>query len=197
MSLYNTELSRGSLMTLESKRIAALLLTKPDEAEWKKAIEKENILQKDTVGTAIRQAKLIQKRLNTLDSHGWELIAQKEIEVSNQLLFAAAIKQNKLLGEFMRSVYIGRQKALESAIQVSNWEDFLIECSHHDSSVAEWNENTKLKILNGICRILTEAKYLADKKTMKLTPKSLHPLVRAYLLERNEKFLLECLERVK
>ena len=46
MSLYNTELSRGSLLTLESRRIASLLLTKPDADAWKKAIEVENILQK-------------------------------------------------------------------------------------------------------------------------------------------------------
>jgi hypothetical protein len=32
MSLYNTEISRGSLLPLESKRIAALLLTEPDAA---------------------------------------------------------------------------------------------------------------------------------------------------------------------
>lgn len=195
MSLYNTELSRGSLLTLESKRMASLILTEPDATAWKKAIEDENILQKDTVGTAIRQAKLIQKRLETLDAIGWKLIVQKEIEVSNQLLFAAAIKQNKLLGDFMRNVYVARQKSLETSIQLSNWEDFLIECAHHDASVAEWNENTKLKILNGIARILVEAKYMADKKTMKLTPQSLHPVVRAYLSERNEKFVLECLER--
>lgn len=184
-------------MPLESKRMAALLLTKPDVKAWKHAIEIENILQKDTVGTAIRQAKLIQKRLETLDAAGWELVTQKDSEVSNQLLFAAAIKQNKLLGDFMRNVYIGRQKSLETSILVTNWEDFLIECTHHDSSVSGWNENTKLKTLNGIARILVEAKYMADKKTMKLTPQSLHPVVRTYLMERNEKFVLECLERSK
>ena len=39
MSLYNTEISRGSLMPLESKRIAALLLTEPDAATWKQSIQ--------------------------------------------------------------------------------------------------------------------------------------------------------------
>lgn len=196
MSLYNTELSRGSLLILESKRVAALLLTKPDADAWKKAIEVENILQKDTAGTAKRQAKLIKKRLETLDAAAWKLITQKDSEVTNQLLFAAAIKENKLLGDFIRSVYVSRQKKLEPSIATNDWEDFLIDCAHHDTSVSTWNENTKRKVLNGIARILVEAKYLVDRKTMKLSPQSLHPVVRTYLIERKEKYVLECLERL-
>jgi hypothetical protein len=197
MSLYNTEVSRGSLLTLESKRIAALLLTEPDAATWKRAIEVDNILQKDTVGTAVRQSVLIKKRLATLDATAWKLITERENEVTNQLLFAAAIKQNKLLGDFMRNVYASRQQQMEPDISVASWEDFLTECAHHDPSVAGWNENTKLKIINGIARILIEAKYLVDRKSMKLSPRDLHPVVRRYLAERNEKFVLDCLERTK
>ena len=182
-------------MPLESKRIAALLLTEPDASTWKQAIEVDNILQKDTVGTAIRQSVLIRKRLATLDAAAWTLITKRESEVTNQLLFAAAIKQNKLLGDFMRNVYASRQQQMEPDISVANWEDFLTECAHRDSSVASWNENTKLKIINGIARILIETKYLVDRKSMKLSPRDLHPIVRRYLVERNEKFVLDCLER--
>jgi hypothetical protein len=197
MSLYNTEVSRGSLMPLESKRIAMLLLTEPDAATWKRAIEVENILQKDTVGTAVRQSVLIRKRLATLDATAWKLITERESEVTNQLLFAAAIKQNRLLGDFMRNVYAIRQQQMEPDISVANWEDFLTECAHRDSSVIGWNENTKIKIINGIARILIETKYLVDRKFMKLSPRDLHPVVRRYLVERNEKFILDCLERTK
>ena len=184
-------------MLLESKRIASLLLKNPDDAAWKKAIEAENILQKDTVGTAIRQSKLIKKRLLTIDVEGWKLIIKKDNEVTLQILFAAAIKQNKLLGDFMRNVYARRQKQMEPDICAANWEDFLADCAHHDPSVANWNENTKRKIINGIARILIEAKYLIDRKSMKLSPRDLHPVVRQYLVERNEIFLLDCLERTK
>jgi hypothetical protein len=197
MSLYNTEISRGSLMPLESKRIATLLLTEPDEATWKMAIEGNNILQKNTVGTAVRQSTLIRKRLETLDATAWRLITERESEVTHQLLFAAAIKQNKLLGDFMRNVYASRQQRMEPVISAANWEDFLTECAHHDPSVADWNDNTKAKIRNGIARVLVEAKYLVDRKSMKLSPRDLHPMVRRYLVERKENFVLDCLERTK
>jgi hypothetical protein len=48
MTPYNAEISAGSLMPLESKRVAGLLLTEPDNAAWLQAIEVDNILQKDT-----------------------------------------------------------------------------------------------------------------------------------------------------
>ena len=59
-------------MPLESKRIAALLLTQPDETAWRHAVEIDNILQKKTPATARRQATLIRRRLATLDAQGWE-----------------------------------------------------------------------------------------------------------------------------
>jgi hypothetical protein len=46
-------------------------------------------------------------------------------------------------------------------------------------------------------RILVEAKYLEDARSMKLTPRSLHPDVRRYLAERHETYVLECLERAQ
>jgi len=184
-------------MPLESKRIAALLLTNPDNASWINAIEVENILQKDTITTAQRQAKLIRKRLLTLDAQAWQLIKDRESEVSNQLLFAAAIKQSKILGRFMHSVYANRQRRMDMTIALNDWEDFLTDCSHEDPTIANWNESTKLKILNGIVRILVEAKYLIDRTTMQLSPRSLHPDVKAYLVGHNENYVLDCLERAR
>ena len=63
------------------------------------------------------------------------------------------------------------------------------------NSLTDKIQNTTLKIINGIARILIEAKYLVDRKSMKLSPRDLHPVVRRYLAERNEKFVLDCLER--
>jgi len=184
-------------MPLESKRIAALLLTQPDNAAWINAIRIENILQKDTVTTASRQANLIRKRLVTLDATAWQLITGRDSEITNQLLFAGAIKDSKILGDFMCNVYASHQRRMESVITSANWEDFLPECAHQGPSVADWNEYTKSKVLNGIVRILVESKYLADRKTMKISPRSLHPVVRRYLHDHNENYVLDCLDRSK
>ena len=184
-------------MPLESKRVAELLLSQPDERAWVEAIEKQNILQKKTPATARRQATLIRKRLTTLSSQAWQMIASRESEVANQLLLAAAVKHSQLLGDFIRNVYALRQRRLEVALSVRDWQDFLTECAHHDPAVAGWSDSTKLKLFQVIIRMLVEAKFLDNSRAMKLTPPSLHPDVRRYLRQHHETYAIDCLERTQ
>ena len=195
MPPFNAEISAGSLLPLESRRIALLLLSDPDEAAWQHAIEVDNILQKKTVATARRQATLLRKRLTTLDAQAWQMITQRESEVVNQLLLAAAVKHSQLLGEFMRQVYAWRQRSLEPTLSPLDWQDFLTECAHHDAAVSGWSASTRAKLLQVVVRILVEAKYLENPRTKKLTPQSLHPAVRSYLKNHDEAYVLDCLER--
>ena len=197
MTRYNAEISAGSLLSLESRRIATLLLTDPDPAAWQHAIEMENILQKKTPATARRQARLLQRRLTTLDAQAWSMMAERESEVVIQLLLAAAVKHSQLLGDFMLRVYADRQRRLEPALAPSDWQDFLAECAQHDAAVAGWSDSTKAKLFQVIVRILAEAKYLESARSMKLTPQSLHPDVRRYLSTHDETYVLDCLERVR
>lgn len=197
MSPYNAEISAGSLLILESKRVAALLLTTPDEAAWRQAIEVDNLLQKKTPATARRQATLIRKRLTTLEAKAWEMVVDREHEVVTQLLLAAAVKHSQLLGDFMRLVYADRQRRLESALAPIDWQDFLAECVHRDAAVAGWSNATKAKLFQVVVRILAEAKYLESSRSMKLSPRSLHPDVQRYLRSHGESHVLECLERTQ
>ncbi len=197
MTRFNAEISAGSLMLLESKRLASLLLTLPDDAAWRHAIEVDNLLQKKTPATARRQATLIRKRLMTLDAAAWTAICSSESEVATQLLLAAAIKHSQLLGDFMCHVYAARQRKLDPALGVTDWEDFLGECGHQDAAILTWSTSTRSKLREVIIRILVEAKYLESTRSMKLTPRSLHPDVRRYLSERHETYVVECLERAQ
>lgn len=195
MPEYNAEISAGSLMPLESKRVAALMLTNPDDSAWREAIEVQNILQKKTPATARRQATLIRKRLMTMDAKALEMITTREGEVVNQLLLVASVKHSLLLGDFLRRVYADRQRRLEPKLSVTDWQDFLAECAHHDATVAKWTDGTKAKLFQVIVRILVEAKYLDSARSMRLTPPFLHPNVERYLRKHHESYVLECLER--
>jgi hypothetical protein len=197
MTRYNAEIYVGALLPMESRRIAKLLLTEPDQAAWTHAIEIENILQKRTSATAARQARLLRRRLTTLNAAGWTMIAERESEVVIQMLMAAAVKHSLLLGDFLLRVYADRQRRLEPALARSDWQDFLAECEHHDPSVSAWAQSTKAKLFQVIVRILAEAKYLENSRSIKLTPQSLHPDVRRYLSARDETYALDCLERAR
>jgi hypothetical protein len=88
MSLYNAEISAGSLMPTESRRIAELLLTNPTEEQWDAALKDENMLQKKP-STARRQARLIRNRLDTLDAEGLAMVVEGDSELRGQTLLAS------------------------------------------------------------------------------------------------------------
>ncbi|WAR43353.1 DUF1819 family protein [Methylomonas rapida] len=194
-NIYNAEISAGSLMPLESRRIAAFLITQPNESVWRRALVEDNLLQKRSPATALRQAKLIRKRLETLDATAWAMIATREQEVSIQLLLVAAVKHSQLLADFIEHVYIDHQRRLDLAILPGNWDGFLTECSHKDSSVNQWSASTQIKLFQVIIRILAEAKYIESTRNMKLTPQSLHPEVKRYLSTSGNTYVMSLLER--
>ena len=173
-------------MLAESRRIAALLLTHPSDAEWDHALRIENILQKNTPATAFRQAKLIRNRLVTLDEEGWKLIAEGDMEVSSQLLLAAAIKHSYLLGDFLRDVYARQLSRMELALNSHLWDAFWVECVHRDGDIEQWSASTRKKLFEVIVRILVEAKYLDSSKKKNMTPPSLHPTVISFLKRHRE-----------
>lgn len=182
-------------MPSESRRIATFLLTHPDENAWKRTLIEDNLLQKKAPATALRQAQLIRKRLKTLDHVALEMIANREQDVVIQLLLVAAVRHSQLLADFILYIYMKHQRQLDLAIFSGDWEVFFTECAHRDSSVKQWSPSTQAKLFQVIIRILAEAKYLESTRSMKITPRSLHPDVRRYLSSQGDTKSLELLER--
>ena len=180
MGLYNAEISAGSLMLPESRRIARLLLTHPTPEQWDEALKSENLLQKKPA-TARRQARLIRNRLVTLDDDGLQIVAEGDGDLSKQVLLAAAARHSLLLSDFLRDVYGADLRRLERTLSHRQWEAFLVECEHRDPAVGAWAATTRKKLFQVIVRILAEAKYLDSARHRGLTPPMLHPKARAYL----------------
>ncbi len=182
MAIYNAEISAGSLMLPESRRIAALLLTHPTKEQWFEALKLDNVLQKKSPATARRQARLIRNRLETLDEEGWRLIAEGSQEASTQLLFAAAVKHSRILSDFLHDVYAAHLRRLENNLfPAKDWESFMADCLQRDPEIANFSDTTKAKMLQVVLRVLAEGKYVDSTKTLRLTPPHLHPDVVRYL----------------
>lgn len=194
MDIYNAELSAGSLLLPESRRVAKLLLTHPTKDAWNAAIGLENILQKKSLATARRQAKLIRNRLETLDERAWELVATGDQEIASQILFACAVKHSRLLSDFLRDVVVGRLRKLETTLSPRDWDAFMVECAQRDPKVVGWSPSTKAKLLQVIVRMLAEARYLESTRSLKLRVPHLHPLVEHFLTSRHENVVLAAME---
>ena len=63
---YKADIAGGALKVYESRIVADLLLRRLPTAEWRQAIEIENVLQKNSTATAKRQATLIKSRLKKM-----------------------------------------------------------------------------------------------------------------------------------
>lgn len=180
MGIYNAEISAGSLMVAESRKIAKLMLLDLDEAGWERAIVADNVLQKSPA-TARRQTRLLRNRLGKLDADGWSMVASDGVEACSQVLLAAAIRHSRLLGDFLRDVYWEDVRRLERQLSRQQWDAFLSECGHRDDSVEGWSESTREKLYQVVARILAEAKYVDSTRKLGLTPPMLHPKARAYI----------------
>jgi len=195
MGVYNAEISAGSLMLPESRRIAGLLLGSPSREQWFAALKLDNLLQKRNPATARRQSQLIRKRLETLEDEGLKLIATGSQEIATQLLFAAAIKHSRILADFLLDVYAGKLRRLEQNLSpAKDWDAFLAECVQRDPELANLSASTKAKVLQVILRVLAEGRYVDSTRTLRLTPPHLHPDVVSYLKRHGENEVLAVMD---
>lgn len=192
--IYNAEISAGSLMLRESRKVAKLLLEGSDEDGWYQAIHVDNILQKKVPVTARRMIRLIRNRLEPMSPELWKLIVNGSAETALQALLVAAIHHSRLLGDFLKNVVKEKYRIFDKQLTVQDWKKFLYTCELRDSVVTQWSEKTRAKLGQVIFRILAEAKYIDSTRSLKLTPVTLTPEVRIYLVKHEEKHILKCMD---
>ena len=192
--MYNAELSAGSLMLPESRKIAGFLLTRPTRQEWNQALRIDNLLQKRAPSTALRLSRLIRNRLEPMPEEALRLINQGEAEVATQMLLIAAIKHSRLMGDFMREVLKEHIRTFQTSLSRKDWEYYFLECTQRDPAVSFWSESTRAKLFQVILRILKEARYIDATRNPRLCRVALHPEVRDYLERYRETYVQECMD---
>lgn len=193
VSTYNAELSAGSLLLRESREVAKLLLSGADEKEWHRALVVDNVLQKGTPSTATRMARLLRNRLQEMPAEFLTTILEGTTEVAIQFLMIAAIKHSSLLGDFMLQVLRPHYRQFNNKILPREWDEFLLECEHIDPAVKTWSKTTRDKLGQVAYRILAEAGYLNNTRSLELQTVILTPEVMRYLTLHNEDFVLKCM----
>ena len=181
-------------MLPESRIVARLLVEGVDMDGWKRAIERENALQKRSIAAAGRQANLIRNRLQLMDREHWQLIVNASASVATHALLASAVKHSRLLADFMDIALRDLHRRMELTIPTSCWPQFLEGCAARDRDMPEWSETTQKKLRKTTFQILAQAGYLSDTRKLGLQHVDLAPEVRSYLLSHDEHSVLRCLE---
>lgn len=191
---YQANFTKASLLVPESRIIAGLLLNKIDDDQWDNAIVVDNVLQKRTRNTAKTQANLIRSRLLTMGPDLWTLIKDREKLVATHAVFAATIKFSPLLGDFLDRVVREQFRRFETDLRPALWDDYLENCQESDPDMPLWAESTRAKLKQNTIRILAEAGYLHDTRTLRLQRVQISPEVIGYLRENKESYVIKCIQ---
>ncbi|SLM30313.1 conserved hypothetical protein [Desulfamplus magnetovallimortis] len=192
--IYSGEIVAGALLVEESRKIARLLIDDVDTQEWRQAIVIDNILQKRSPEAARRQARLIKARLSLMTKDLWKMIVEGSSETASQALLSASIKHSRLVGDFMDTILRQHWLTFTKQITTADWKDYLDECAQIEPHVESWKPSTRSKLKQIVFRMLSEAGYIDNTKTCKLTPVSLSPQIRGYLVKNDESYVLRCME---
>ena len=191
---YRADITAGALKLQESRIIADLLLREVDEGGWKDAIVKQNVLQARNPATATRLARLIRGRLELMDAELWQLVRDSTSTVASHAVLAAAIKQSALLGDFLDLVVREQYRLFRPALSHKLWEDYLDDCRGRDPEMPQWNESTRNRLRSSVFQILAQAGFLENTRSLRLQPIHIAPQVLRYLKDREEDYVLRCIQ---
>lgn len=194
---YKANITAGTLLVHESRKIAELMLSGVDSNAWKEAIENQNILQKRSLASAIRIANFIRSRLGLMTPELWELIKDGDSIIATHACFVTAIKHCKLLGDYLDMVVREQFKKLEDKLTPRLWDDFLLGCKQRDPEMEEFPPSTTKKMRTNIHKILNEAGYLKDSRKWISQRVDIVPEVLQYLRDNNEDYVLRCMQVTK
>ncbi len=190
---YNADITAGSLKIVESRVIADLLLRGVDEAGWKQAVVNENLLKAKNPATAIRLARLIRQRLETMTPELWLMVRDGTVAVAAHAGLAAAVKRSPLLGDFLDFVVKDQYRRFGKALTKKHWFDFLEDCHGRDPQMPQWNESTARRMGSSVFQILAQAGYIKDTRTMLLQRIRISAEVINYLERNKENYVLRCI----
>ena len=191
---YRADITAGSLKVTESRRIADLLLHKIDAEGWVKAIVERNILQTRNPATAQRLAKLIRSRLETMGPDMWKLVRDGKGSVATHAIFAAAVKQSPLLGDFLGMVVADQYRRFGKTISNNMFSDYLDGCRERDPLMPAWTEETRLRIRSSVFQMLAQAGYIENTRSLKLQTVHIADQVVQCLKANREDYVLRCLQ---
>ena len=191
---YKADIAGGSLKVYESRIIADLLLRRLPAADWRQAIEVDNVLQKTSIGTAKRQASLIKARLKGMTPLLWELVRDGSKPVATQAVFASAIAHSSLLRDFLILHVRDRFLSGDLALTRSHWRSFVASCHERDSEMSVWSASTTDKLGDSVLRILTEVGMLSEGEGATLQPVYYEPEVMNYLKDENFDEVLDAMQ---
>lgn len=191
---YKATITSASLRLRESRIVADLLLQGVSVKSRKRAVLEDNLLQMGSVESMKHISRLLMARLEPLGQGLWEMVRDGERELATQAVFAGAVKNSRLLGDFM-DITIREQRVLFAPqLEPWLWMDYIAGCRGRDPEMPHWSDSTLARLRSAVFSMLAEAGYLRDTRSLILQNIFVDTQLAAYLRDRGESYVLRCME---
>jgi hypothetical protein len=192
--IYTATITSASLRLRESRIIADLLLQAVSDEAWKVAIVEQNVLQIDSVESIKRISRLLRSRLEPLGDGLWTMVRDGGREQATQAAFAGAVKNSRLLGDFMDITIREQRASFAKKLEYRMWNEYIAGCLGRDPDMPQWSDATITRLRSAVFSMLAEADYLKDTRSLLLQNIFVDAQLAAYLRERGETYVLRCME---
>ncbi|TWU09952.1 DUF1819 family protein [Allorhodopirellula heiligendammensis] len=191
---YRADITAGSLKVAESRVIADLLLKQADDAAWKSAMGRDNLLQARSPATARRLSRMIRNRLETMTPDLWKLVRDGNSTAATHACLAAAVKHSELLADFLELVVKEQYRIFADKLTYQLWDDFIADCQNRDAELPDWSESTIKRLRSSVFQILQQAGYIDSTKSLRLQTVHIADEVVRYLTNNDEGSVLRCIQ---
>lgn len=184
----------GGLLLHETKVLTEVLLSQPSPEEWKRLVDEENVLQKNSIHSARRVAIAVKQRIQPLGEPFWRDFLQADTETSKQLILFAVLARSKAMMEFMSTVIADARRVYQDELHISSWTDFIQTRSRTVAGLETYAESTVKRMGNNVFRMLVDCGYLSEGRIKKLHKPFVLPLVSEWAARLNRMNVLQAME---
>ncbi len=160
--------------------------------DWDKVRNKilsDNILQKVTTGTAVREFNEIRKRLKNLSNDFISKLSTASTGTKKVLVFYSVVKEYRILFDFLREVIRPKVLVFDFQLADKDLDKFLRRKAESVPELERIADSTRQKIKQVIIRMLNEAGIIDSKKTKNLLPLKLPENIISLIIKDNPVYL--------
>ncbi|HET6446484.1 MAG TPA: DUF1819 family protein [candidate division Zixibacteria bacterium] len=192
--IYTATITAASLRLRESRIIAELLLQGVSDEAWNEAIYEANMLQMDSIESIRVVSRLLRARLEPMGEELWTMVRDGDRVQATQAVFAGAVKNSRLLGDFMDITMREQRAIFAKKLEYRMWNEYIAGCLGRDPDMPHWSESTVARLRSAVFSMLAEAGYLKDTRSLLLQNVFVDPQLAAYLRTSGETYVLRCME---
>lgn len=192
--IYTATITTASLRLRESRIIADLLLQAVSDDAWNEAMLDQNLLQMGSAVSIKRISRLLRARLELLGPGAWKMVQDGDRIQATQAVFAGAVKNSRLLGDFMDITLREQRASFAKKLEYRMWNDYIAGCLGRDPDMPHWSDATVARLRSAVFSMLAEAGYLKDTRSLLLQNVFVDAQLAAYLRACGETYVLRCME---